>query len=29
MIENGEHLTPEGLKALKDIAHSMNTGREF
>ena len=29
MVQNGEHLTPEGLKALKDISHSMNTGRVF
>ena len=29
MIENRDHLTPEGLKALEDIAHGMNTGRKF
>ena len=29
MIDNGEHLTPEGLKTLQDIAHSMNEGRVF
>lgn len=29
IFKDGKHLTPEGLKALKDIAHGMNTGRKF
>ena len=28
MFKDKKHLTPEGLKALKDIAHGMNTGRK-
>lgn len=29
IIKNKEHLTPEGLKLLKDLAYAMNTYREY
>ena len=29
IFKNRKHLTPEGLKALKSIAHGMNTGIKF
>lgn len=29
IIKDKGHLTPEGLKALKDLAYAMNTYREF
>ena len=29
IFKDGKHLTPEGLKALKEIAHGMKSGRKF